>query len=76
MLIARDHIYRIKSHIKKNNSCQKLARWGEGGAGRGSENGYFEQNEHFRIIFFTINMHFLKKKIDFLFLDIVQVPTQ
>ena len=44
--------------------------------GGGSENGYFEQNEHFRIIFFTINMHFLKKKIDFLFLVIVQVPTQ
>ena len=43
------------------------------GGGGGSENGYFEQNEHFRIIIFTINMQFLKKKIDFLFLVIVQV---
>ena len=33
-----------------------------GGRGGGAENGYFEQNEHFHVIFFTINMQFLKKK--------------
>ena len=49
MLIARDHMYTIMSHIKKKIVHAKNLHGGVRG-GAGAKNGYFEQNEHFHVI--------------------------